>query len=409
MPTTITHIPFCRPLIDQPVMDEVMDCLTQTGWLTSGPKVLALEAEIQQFTSAKSVICVNSWTSGAMLILRWFGVGPGDEVIIPAYTYAATALCAINLGAKVVMVDVKDDFTLDPTQLAKAITPRTKVIIPVDIGGWPADYQAIETVIKHPEIIHKFQAESPEQEKLGRILILADAAHSLGAVYRGKPVGTVADVSVFSFHSVKNITTGEGGAVALNLPEPFDHTSTHRFLKTLALNGQTKSAFEKNQAGGWRYDIVEAGLKANMPDLCAAVGLAQIRRYETSLLPERKQLFLLYQHFFSTFENVKLPNFDDFQGSISSCHLYQLRFTDYTDQQRDWMIDQLAKTGIGTNVHYIPLPMLTLFKNLGFRMEDYPQSYRCFQGEISLPIYNGLSPEEVKVVCSAIQRIHISR
>jgi dTDP-4-amino-4,6-dideoxygalactose transaminase len=245
-------IPFSQPLIDEDVVAEVIDSLVNTGWLTSGPKVQALEAEVRTYTGAQAVVCVNSWTSGAMLALKWFGVGPGDEVIIPAYTYAATALCALNIGATVVMVDVLDDFTLNPALLEKAITPRTKAIIPVDLGGWPADYDRISAILEDESVRARFRPATQVQEKLGRPLILADAAHSIGAVYKGRKSGTCADISVLSFHSVKNITTGEGGAVCLQLPPVLDPQEEYRFLKLYSLNGQTKSTFEKNIPGDWR-------------------------------------------------------------------------------------------------------------------------------------------------------------
>ncbi len=395
-------IPFSLPLIDREVIDEVTDCLTNTGWLTSGPKVIQLEAELRILTGSPAVLCVNSWTSGAMLMLRWFGVGPGDEVIIPAYTYSATALCALNIGAKVVMVDVKDDFTIDPAKIRAAITPRTKVIIPVDIGGWMADYDAIMEWVYEPEVKAMFQPTTPEQEKLGRILVLADAAHSIGAHYKGRHCGICADATVLSFHSVKNVTTGEGGAICLHLPRPFDHEAEYKFLKAFALNGQTKSAFEKNQPGSWRYDIIVQGLKINMPDICAAIGLAQIRRYKDELLPERVQMLERYQAGFKAFDWAILPILRDEQESQSSCHLYMLRIKGLTETYRDAIIQHISERGVGVNVHYIPMPMLTLFRSLGYRMEDYPNTYELYKGEISLPIYNGLKEEEIDYVIKTV-------
>lgn len=399
------NIPFSRPLIDQAVFEEVHDCLANTGWLTSGPKVLQLEEELRKLTGAPAVLCVNSWTSGAMLMLKWFGVGPGDEVIIPAYTYSATALCALNLGAKVVMVDVKADFTIDPDQILDAITPRTKAIIPVDLGGWMADYDAIFALVNSAEGRAKFQAKTPEQEKLGRILVLADAAHSIGAQYKGRNCGTCADATVLSFHSVKNITTGEGGAVCLNLPEPFDHAAEYQFLKAFALNGQTKSAFEKNQLGAWRYDIIAQGLKINMPDICAAIGLAQIRRYQEDLLPDRIRMFEQYQAGFKACDWALLPVLRDTFGSQSSAHLYLLRIKNATELQRDAIIQRVSERGIGVNVHYIPMPMLSLFKNLGYQIADYPNTYALYQGEISLPIYNGLSADQIAQVIHTLREV----
>ena len=396
-------VPFSRPLIDQSVIDEVNDCLINTGWLTSGPKVLQLENELKLLTGAPEVVCVNSWTSGAMLMLRWFGIGPGDEVIIPAYTYSATALCALNIGAKVVMVDVKGDFNIDPEKILQAITPRTKAIILVDIGGWMADYDAILGLVNEPGIRSMFQATSPEQEQLGRIFVLADAAHSIGATYKGRNSGVCADATVMSFHSVKNITTGEGGAICLNLPQPFDHEATYKFLKAFSLNGQTKSAFEKSQPGAWRYDIVAQGLKVNMPDICAAIGLAQIRRYKETLLPERLRIFQQYLDGFMDCDWAVLPQLNDLLNSQSSGHLFMLRIKDISEEQRDGIIQRISEQGVGVNVHYIPMPILTLFKNLGYRMEDYQNTYALYKGEITLPLYNGLTAGQIAQVISTVK------
>jgi dTDP-4-amino-4,6-dideoxygalactose transaminase len=397
------HIPFSRPWIDDAVIAEMHDCLTHTGWLTSGPKVQALEAALCTFTGAPAAVCVNSWTSGAMLVLRWLGVGRGDEVIVPAYTYAATALCAMNLGATVKMVDVGSDFNLDVNQLKAAITPRTKAIIPVDIGGWMAHYEAIFQLVQSPEIQVLYQAQHPVQKRLGRILVLADAAHSLGAMYRGRASGVCADCTVFSFHSVKNITTGEGGAVCLNLPDTFDTDAVYRELKVLALNGQTKSAFEKNQVGGWRYDIVAQGLKVNMPDVCAAIGLAQLRQYREKLLPDRKALFERYVQLFSPYPWAILPPYQSVDHqSMSSAHLFMLRIKDIEEWQRDGIMETIAQNGIGVNVHYQPLPMLSLFREMGYRISDFPVALGLYQQEITLPLYNGLGMEQIDLVAKTV-------
>jgi len=394
-------IPFSLPLIDADVIAEVNDTLTNTGWLTTGPKVRLLEAEIAKLTGTP-VLCVNSWTSGAMLMLRWFGIGPGDEVIIPAYTYSATALCAMNIGATVVMVDVADDFTVDPAKIRAAITPRTKAILPVDIGGWPADYDAIHAVLDAPDVRALFVASTPRQEKLGRILVVSDAAHSIGSTYKGRPNGQWSDAAVFSLHSVKNVTTGEGGAICLNLPAPFDNDEEYLFLRAFSLNGQNKSAFEKNQTGAWRYDIVDQGLKVNMPDIGAAIGLAQMRKYPTELLPERKRIFERYQAAFAQNDWALLPNFADAEHE-SSCHLYMLRIAGADEARRDAIIDLISARGIGVNVHFIPMAMLTLFKSRGYQMADYPKTYELYANEITLPLYNGLTDAQVDEVIQAVR------
>ncbi|MDR1022916.1 MAG: DegT/DnrJ/EryC1/StrS family aminotransferase [Prevotellaceae bacterium] len=401
------NIPFSLPLIDTDVINEMHDTLTNTGWLTSGPKVVALEKEVQKLTTAKAVVCVNSWVSGAMLMLRWFGVGSGDEVIVPSYTYCATALACLNIGAKPVMVDVLDDFTIDPSKVKAAITSKTKAVIPVDIAGWPCNYDRINEIVSEPAVKKLFTPCSPNQEKLGRILVLADAAHSIGAFYKAKPVGTLADITVFSLHSVKNVTTGEGGAICLNLPAPFSHDEEYKFLKALSINGQTKSAFEKNQAGGWRYDIIAQGLKVNMPDLCASVGLAQIRKYQSVLLPERRKIFQFYSEHLAKHDWAILPTGETGER-VSSFHLYLLRIKNISEKQRDQIIQKVSEKGVGVNVHYIPMPMLTLFKNLGYRMSDYPNTYQLYANEISLPVYNGLTEDKLKVVVETIAEAYYS-
>jgi len=393
-------IPFSLPLIDDDVIAEVNDALTNTGWLTTGPKVRQLEAEISAITGTP-VLCVNSWTSGAMLMLRWLGVGPGDEVIIPAYTYSATALCAMNLGATVVMVDVLDDFTIDPAKVAAAITPRTKAVIPVDMGGWPADYDSLHAVLEAPDVTALYEGATPRQQKLGRILVITDAAHSIGSTYKGRPNGQFTDATVFSLHSVKNVTTGEGGAIALNLPAPFDNEEEYTFLKALALNGQNKSAFEKNVPGAWRYDIIDQGLKINMPDLNAAVGLAQIRKYESQLLPDRKRKFELYLDGFAQYEWAILPPYRDAERE-SSAHLFLLRVKDADEARRDRIITAISEAGVGVNVHYIPMAMLTLFRERGYDIADYPKTYELYAKEITLPLYNTLTEDQVAEVIHAV-------
>ncbi|PKP20459.1 MAG: capsular biosynthesis protein [Bacteroidetes bacterium HGW-Bacteroidetes-19] len=395
-------IPFCLPFIDKDVIDEVNDTLTNTGWLTTGPKVKSLEEEIKKLTKSEATLCVNSWTSGAMLILKWFGVGIGDEVIIPAYTYSATALAVLNLGATPIMIDVKkDSYLIDVDKIREKITEKTKVIMPVDLAGMPCDYDSIFSIVNDEKIKSNFHPNSERQKKLGRILILADAAHSLGAVYKGIEVGRVADITVFSLHSVKNITTGEGGAICLNLPKPFHNDEEYTFLKSFSLNGQSKSAFEKNQPGSWKYDIIDQGLKVNMPDICAAIGLAQIKKYSSILLPIRKSIYNFYQQYFSKFDWAICPQNID-QNTESSCHLYLLRIKGISESIRDNMILEISKEGIGVNVHYIPMAMMTLFKNLKYNIDDYPNTYQQYCNTISLPIYNGLSSEQLNRVANAV-------
>jgi len=393
-------VPFCLPLIDQDVINEVNDALINTGWLTTGPKVQAFEEEIKKITSAREVLCVNSWNSGTTLALKWWGIKPGDEIIIPAYTYSATALTVMNLGAKAVMVDVEDDFNISVQKIKSAITAKTKCIIPVDIGGYPCDYDEIFELVEDPAIKRLFIPESENQERLNRILVLADSAHSIGALYKKRHSGALADISVFSFHSVKNITTGEGGAVCLNVPG-LSNSDIKAFLKHFYLYGQTKSALDKTRTGSWRYDIVSQGMKGNMPDICASIGLAQIRKYTTDLLPERKEIFARYNSAFQKFEWAVLPPHET-DIKKSSCHLYMLRIRSISEYQRDKMIEYVSKRGVGVGVHYIPMAMFSLFKNKGYNIKDYPNTFQNYEREISLPIYNGLTVDQIDYVIDTV-------
>lgn len=400
-------IPFSPPYIDSDVIAEVVDTL-QSGWITTGPKVKALELEVERLTKAPNVLCVNSWTSGAILILKWFGVKEGDEVIIPAYTYSATALAVLHCGATPIMVDVNEDFTVDPLKIREAITERTKIIMPVDIAGLPCDYDPINEMVNLPEIKKFFRPSGENQQKLGRILILSDAAHSIGAFYKNIPTGIVTDITIFSFHAVKNITTGEGGAICINLPEPFDNAEEYKTMRLWTLNGQTKDAFTKSQGGGnsWKYDIVFQGLKINMPDICAALGLAQIKKYQEIILPERKRVAEAFHAFFSQKEWAQLPVIND-ENRVSCYHLYALRIKDITEEQRDQMLVYIAEDEVSVNVHFIPMPMLTLFKDLGYKMEDYPKSYDNFSREISLPIYPQITSEQIEFICNSIEKAYL--
>ena len=278
-------IPFSPPYIDDSVISEVVDSL-KSGWITTGPKVKALEEEIGKLSGAQRVLCVNSWTSGAILVLRWLGLKPGDEVIVPAYTYSATAMAVLWAGGKPVMVDSGEDFNISVEAIRRAVTPRKKAIIPVDIAGFPCDYKSIMALVEEPERKAMFAATSDVQQQLGRILVLSDSAHSIGAHYEGRRSGSETDIAVFSLHAVKNITTAEGGAICLNMPAPFDNDELYAKMRLMTLNCQTKDAFTKSKAGGWRYDIVGQGMKVNMADVNAAIGLAQIRQYH-KLLAER--------------------------------------------------------------------------------------------------------------------------
>jgi dTDP-4-amino-4,6-dideoxygalactose transaminase len=395
------NIPFSPPYINDDVIDEVVDSL-RSGWITTGPKVKALETEIKQFSNAKEVLCVNSWTSGAIMILKWLGVQVGDEVIVPAYTYSATALAVIHAGAKPIMVDVGEDFNISVNAIREAITSKTKAIIPVDFAGFPCDYEAIMQLVTTNEVQSQFVPTSNIQEKLGRILVINDAAHSLGAFYKENVrTGSETDVAIFSLHAVKNVTTAEGGAICLNLPAPFDNNELYTTLRQMSLNCQTKDAFSKSKAGGWRYDIVGLGMKINMADVNAAIGLAQMRQYP-ELLSERKQIFNQYNDAFGKLKWAILPPSVS-NGKESSYHLYALRIKNISELQRDAIIDEIAKNGVAVNVHFIPMPMLTYFKEQGNEIKDYPQAYVNYACEISLPIYPQLIPEQVSYVVDTVK------
>lgn len=393
-------IPFSPPFIDQDVIDEVLDTL-KSGWITTGPKVKQLEVEVCKLTKVDQAVCVNSWTSGAILVLKWFGIKEGDEVIIPAYTYSATALAVLQCGAVPVMIDITEDLTLNVNKIERAITHKTKIIMPVDIAGWPCDYNSLKSIVNKDSVLSKFIPESENQKKLNRILLLSDAAHSIGAIYGNEHVGVLSDITIFSLHAVKNITTAEGGVICLNLPKPFMNDEEYKIMKLYSLNGQNKDAFTKSQAGGWRYDILFQGLKVNMPDLCAAVGLAQIRKYDNFLLKERKRIALAYHSFFEQYNFFELPPLKDTLRE-SSYHLYALRIKNITETQRDEIINLVSNSGVSVNVHFIPMPMLSVFKNLGYNILDYPVAYDCYSREISLPIYPQLTNTEISYICNII-------
>ncbi len=394
------NITFSPPYIDNTVVEEVVDSL-KSGWITTGPKVKALEEAIKQYSNAKEVLCVNSWTSGAIMMLKWLGVQAGDEVIVPAYTYSATALAVIHAGAKPVMIDVGEDFNISIKAIKEAITSKTKAILPVDFAGFPCDYEEIMKLVTSSEIQLLFAPTSSVQEKLGRILVINDAAHSLGAFYKNNiRTGSETDIVIFSLHAVKNVTTAEGGAICLNLPAPFDNNELYNTLRQMSLNCQTKDAFSKSKAGGWRYDIVGLGMKINMADVNAAIGLAQMRQYP-ELLSERKRVFNLYNEAFSRLSWATLPPSQSNEKE-TSYHLYALRINEINEIQRDAIIDEISKKGVAVNVHFIPLPMLTFFKEQGYDIKKYPQSYKNYACEISLPIYPQLTNDQVSYIIDTV-------
>jgi dTDP-4-amino-4,6-dideoxygalactose transaminase len=393
-------IPFSPPRIDERVIEEVTKALL-SGWITTGPRTKKFEKNISAYCGHKSTLCVNSASAGLELVLRWFGVREGDEVIVPAYTYAATANVVIHCGAIPVFVDVNEDFCVNIQKIREAITPKTKVIMPVDIGGFPCDYDEINHLVRQEEITSLFCPASPEQEMLGRILVLSDAAHSIGARYKGKLTGTLTDITVFSFHAVKNLSTAEGGAICLNLDKPFDNDEIYTILNIKSLHGQNKDALAKTQIGNWQYDIVEAGYKCNMTDIQAAIGLVELERYENDMLPRRKEIFDHYSKSLSKHSWARIPEYFT-QEKISSFHLYLLRIINITEEQRNKIIQQIFAKEVSVNVHYIPLAMMTYYRGIGYSISDYPQTYANYACEISLPVYYTLTNEEIECVINAV-------
>lgn len=395
-------IPFSPPRIDKAITDAVVEALN-SGWITTGPKTKEFERQITAYCGHKNTLCLNSATAGLELILRWFGVKEGDEVILPAYTYCATANVVVHCGATPVFVDVEDDFNISVKAVEKAITDKTKVIMPVDFAGFPCNYDELNALVNKIEAKQKFKANSIEQEKLGRILILSDAAHSFGASYKEKKTGSLTDVSVFSFHAVKNLTTAEGGAIALNLPEPFDNKAIYDYLCVFSLHGQNKDALAKMQKGNWKYDVIEAGYKCNMTDMAAAIGLVELNRYENDTLVKRKQIFNIYDKAFKEKSWARLPEYFNSE-KISSFHLYSLRIKDISENQRDQIIQKIFDQDVSVNVHFIPVPLLTYYKNKGYKMEDYPQAYKNFSTEITLPVFYNLTEEQQQLVIEAVTK-----
>ena len=392
-------IPFSPPRIDQRVIDEVTAAL-QSGWITTGPRTKLFEQKISAYCGCKTTVAVNSWTAGMEVLLRWWGVGPGDEVIIPVYTYCASANVVLHTGATPVMVDISgEDFNISVEKINAAITEKTKVIMPVDISGYPCDYDAIYALVEAKRTL--FSPTNEKQDKLGRILVAADAAHSFGATYKGKVSGAIADVTCFSFHAVKNLTTAEGGAICFNLPDGFDHEEIYKEFCIKILHGQSKDALAKAQKGAWRYDVLEPGFKCNMTDLQAAIGLIELERYQENL-DRRKTIFDAYDDGFKQTSWAITPVHQTVDKK-TCYHLYQLRIADVSEEQRDAIIQEIFEQDVSVNVHFQPLPLLTAYKNLGYKMDDYPEAWNKYSTEISLPVYFNLSDEQVQQVINAVK------
>ncbi|MGO5115139.1 DegT/DnrJ/EryC1/StrS family aminotransferase [Candidatus Avoscillospira sp. LCP25S3_F1] len=394
----MNQIPFSPPDITEKEIAEVVDTL-RSGWITTGPKTKRFEREIAAFCGNSYAVCLNSATASMELTLRLFGIGPGDEVIVPAYTYTATASVVAHVGATIVMVDCADNsYEMDYEKMARAITSRTKAIIPVDLGGILCDYEQVYRIVLDKKSV--YQPSNALQEVLGRILVLADASHSFGAEAGQRRSGNFADFSAFSFHAVKNLTTAEGGAVTWRDDLGLDGNTIYRQYMLMSLHGQSKDALAKTQLGAWEYDIVAPLYKCNMTDIMAAIGLAQLHRYG-SMLETRRSLVSQY--------NAMLhgacvqPAHHLRPDNTSSCHLYLTQLQGKTLGERNAVIEKLAEQGISTNVHYKPLPLLTAYRNMGFRMEDYPKAYARYETELTLPLYSTLTMEQVERICREIR------
>lgn len=388
-------IPFSPPDMSEAEINEVAEAL-RSGWITTGPKTKEFERLIALCCQTEQAVCLNSATACMELILRVLGVGQGDEVITPAYTYTATASVTCHVGAKVVMVDTApDSFEMDYDKLADAITERTKVVLPVDLAGVVCDYDKIFAAVESKK--HLFSPANDIQKAYGRVIVLADAAHAFGAKWHGKMCGEIADFTSFSFHAVKNLTTAEGGALTWRNHDGVDNESLYKQFQLLSLHGQNKDAFAKTRLGAWEYDIVAPYYKCNMTDVMAGIGLAQLKRYP-EMLYRRRQIIERYNEGLKGCDVQVLDHFGD--DHSSSGHLYLVRLLGEDVEYRNVVIEQMAERGIACNVHYKPLPMMTAYKNLGFDIVDYPNAYNQYHNEITLPLHTSLTDEDVEYVIS---------
>lgn len=389
------NIPFSPPDMSEEEIKEVTEALT-SGWITTGPKTKEFEKEIAAYCHTDKAVCLNSATACMELALKILGVGPGDEVIVPAYTYTATASVVCHVGAKIVFVDSTPDCVeMDYDKLADVITEKTKVITPVDLGGVVCDYDKIFKVVESKK--HLFRPTNDIQKAIGRIAVMADAAHAFGAQREGKMCGEIADFTSFSFHAVKNLTTAEGGALTWKNIPGIDNDDIYKHLQLLSLHGQNKDALAKTKLGAWEYDIIGPWYKCNMTDIMAGIGLAQFRRYP-GLLARRRHIVGTYN---KALERLNVKVLDHYgETHSSSGHLYIVRMLDKTLEERNEIIIRMAERGIACNVHYKPLPMMTAYKQLGFDIKDFPNAYDLYHNEITLPLHTRLTDEDVDYVIS---------
>ena len=393
MKDLIKNIPFSPPDISEAEIAEVAEAL-RSGWITTGPRTKQLERNLAEWIGTEKCVCLNSQTACAEMALRVLGVGAGDEVITAAYTYTASASVIDHVGAKIVLIDSqKDNFEMDYDALEAAITEKTKAIIPVDLGGVPCDYDRIFEIVERKR--HLFKPEGKIQSALGRIAVMADSAHALGAKYKGKMLGSVADFTSFSFHAVKNFTTAEGGALAWRKIDSVSSEDIYRELQLLSLHGQSKDALAKTRLGAWEYDVIGTFYKCNMTDIAAAIGLVQFERYP-EMLYRRKEMIARYD---AALRPLGVQTLDHYtENCESSGHLCLTRIPGITLEERNEIITKMAEQGIACNVHFKPLPMHTAYKKLGFDIADFPNAYAYFENEISLPLHTSLKDNELEYV-----------
>ncbi len=400
-------VPFSPPDVTDAEIQEVI-CALKSGWITTGPRTKQLEKEVASLSGTNTAVCLNSNTACAEMTLRLLGIGKGDEVIVPAYTYTATASVVCHVGAKLVMVDlVKDGFTMDLNKLENAINENTKVIIPVDIFGIPCDYDKINAIIERKKGLFK-KSKNKILNALNKIVVMVDGAHSLGATYKGKPVASYVDFINYSFHAVKNLTTAEGGAVTWKSIDGVSDQDIYNQYMLYSLHGQTKDAFSKTELGAWEYDIVAPLYKCNMTDVHASIGLAQIRRYQ-KMLDRRKQII---QEYNEGLKNINIKPVNHYtEEYASSGHLYVTRIFNKNNEaisviERNAFIKELASYGVSANVHYKPLPLLTAYKNLGFNIKDYQSAYNQYQNQVTLPLHTCLTDEQVEYVIKVVNKVY---
>ena len=393
-------IPFCLPDISDLEIAEVVQTL-KSGWITTGPRVKQLEKNIAEWIGVEKCVCLNSQTACAEMALRVMGIGEGDEVITCAYTYTASASVIAHVGAKMVLIDSqKDCLEMDYDALEAAINERTKAIIPVDLAGVPCDYDRIFEIVERKK--HLFRPSNAIQSAIGRVAIMADAAHALGAKWKGRMIGSIADFTSFSFHAVKNLTTAEGGALTWRTIPGIKDEDIYKELQLLSLHGQSKDALAKTRLGAWEYDVIGTYYKCNMTDIMAAIGLKQFERYP-DMLKRRKELVNRYD---AALKPLGVKTLDHYTAEReSSGHLYLTRVPGITLEERSEIINKMAERGVVCNVHYKPLPMHTAYKKLGFDIKDYPNAYAYFENEITLPLYTGLTDEDVEYVIAQYREV----